>query len=229
LEAERRNGAPIERVLPRSFFERHTLEVARELLGKLLIARGPGGEVAGRIVETEAYRADDPASHSCRGETPRAAIMFGPPGVAYVYFIYGMYEMLNFVTEPEGQAGAVLIRALEPVRGEELMRHRRALGRAARAKPLQPRALASGPGKLCRALGIGLAHNGASLRGPALRVADDGYVPEAVSVSPRVGITQAVEKPWRFFIDGNACVSRAPQNRQARPWRAAGARAGEPR
>jgi DNA-3-methyladenine glycosylase len=201
--------------LARAFYERDTLEVARDLLGKVLVLSTPDGECAGRIVETEAYRGDDPASHSARGETPRAAIMFGEPGVAYVYFIYGMYEMLNFVTEPKGQAGAVLIRALEPLRGEALMQRRRALGRASSAKPLRAWELASGPGKLCRAMGVLMRHNGASLDGPELFVRDDGFEVASISVSPRVGITAAKEQPWRFFVTGNPCVSRAPQNAQA--------------
>jgi len=139
--------------------------------------------------------------------------MFGEPGVAYVYFIYGMYEMLNFVTEPKGQAGAVLIRALEPLLGQEVMIRRR---RPGRVRPLKPTELASGPGKLCRAMGIELAHNGASLRGPGLQVVDDGFVPQSVSVSPRVGITQATDRLWRFYLTAHPCVSRAPQNAQAR-------------
>jgi DNA-3-methyladenine glycosylase len=200
--------------LPRAFYARHTLEVARDLLGKVLIVSpedGSGeGVCAGRIVETEAYRSDDPASHSSRGETPRAAIMFGEPGVAYVYFIYGAYEMLNFVTESKGQAGAVLVRALEPLLGEELMHRRRGL------KSVKREQLTSGPGKLCRALGIKMSHNGESLQGPALVVADDGFKVARISVSPRVGITVAKERPWRFFITGNPFVSRAPQNAEAR-------------
>lgn len=201
-------------LLPSSFYCRHTLTVARELLGKIVVVRDAEGLTAGRIVETEAYRADDPASHSAKGKTPRASILFGKPGVAYVYFIYGTYEMLNFVTEPQGQAGAVLIRALEPVRGEERMQIRRA--RARGAKPLRSFELASGPGKLCRALGISRSHNGVSLRGPELAVVDDGFEVRSVSVSPRVGIRLATQKPWRFFVTGNPCVSRAPQNKQAR-------------
>jgi DNA-3-methyladenine glycosylase len=202
--------------LPKSFYRRDTIQVARDLLGKILVVRAPDGTTAGRIVETEAYQGDDPASHSCRGETPRAAIMFGEPGVAYVYFIYGMYEMLNFVTEPKGEAGAVLIRALEPVLGEELMRRRRAQGRVRGAKPLRRQDLTAGPGKLCRSMGIQMSHNRASLRGPALYVVEDDYVPPSISVSPRVGITQATDKPWRFILTGNPFVSRAPQNAQAR-------------
>lgn len=202
--------------LPRSFYEHNTLRVARDLLGKVLIVQASGGVAAGRIVETEAYRADDPASHSCKGETPRASIMFGQAGVAYIYFIYGMYEMLNFVTEPKGQAGAVLIRALEPLNGEERMLRRRLRGRARRARPLRHAELMDGPGKLCRALGVEMSHNGESLRGPTFVVADDGFAAKSISVSPRVGITQATEKLWRFFITGHPCVSRAPQNKLAR-------------
>lgn len=202
--------------LPQTFYEHNTLRVARELLGKILIVQAPDGAAAGRIVETEAYRADDPASHSCKGETPRAAVMFGRAGVAYIYFIYGMYEMLNFVTEPKGQAGAVLIRALEPLHGEELMLRRRLRGRARHAKALRPSELLAGPGKLCRALGVEMSHNGESLRGPVFAVVDDGFAVRSVSVSPRVGITQATDKLWRFFITGHPCVSRAPQNKEAR-------------
>jgi DNA-3-methyladenine glycosylase len=198
------------RPLARAFYARHTVEVARDLLGKTLWV----GESAIRIVETEAYRADDPASHSCRGETPRSAIMFRQPGVAYVYFIYGMYEMLNFVTEPSGTAGAVLIRAAEPIVGETRMLARRFGPQA--ATPRQRADLTRGPGKLCRALGIRLSDTGESLRGPRLIVRDDGYRPGAIAVSPRVGITVAKEVPWRFFIADHPFVSRAPQNALAR-------------
>lgn len=202
------------RLLPSSFYGRDTLEVARDLLGKILVVRaGPGGRpLSARIVETEAYSGKDPASHSCRGPTPRCAVMFGPPGVSYVYFIYGMYEMLNFVTEAKGRAGAVLIRAAEPVWGsEEGMRRRRG------GKVRHDRELAAGPGKLCRALGIRMSHNGLGLQGPELQVFDDGCRPAEVSVSPRVGIREGTDKFWRFFIAGNPSVSRAPQNREARP------------
>ncbi len=206
-------------VLRPEFYSRHTLEVARDLLGKTLIVRSrPEGPLdspnarltIGRIVETEAYRADDPASHCSRGETPRSKIMFGPPGVAYVYFIYGNYEMLNFVTEPKGAPGAVLIRAVDPLAGLEWMRKRRPPGTSTHA-------LTNGPGKLCQAMGSRMSHNGQSLRGPSLFVVDDGYRPAHVRVSPRVGIQQAKEAPWRFFIEENAFVSRVPQNRGS--WR----------
>jgi DNA-3-methyladenine glycosylase len=135
--------------------------------------------------------------------------MFGDPGVAYVYFIYGMYEMLNFVTEVQGRPGAVLVRALEPVLGEETMARRR--------KKIRLRTdLTSGPGKLCRAMGIEMRHNGMSLGGPELRVIDDGFTPRSVSASARVGISRATDRMWRFFITDHPFVSRVPQNREAR-------------
>ena len=217
-----KSEATAARVLNQAFYDRHTLLVARDLLGKVVKVRTSDGISSGRIVETEAYRADDPASHSCRGETPRASVMFGKPGVAYVYLIYGMYEMLNFVTEPTGQAGAVLIRALEPLHGMEHMLRRRSGGRNASGRSFRNSKinsafeLAAGPGKLCRSLGVKLSHNGESLRGPAIQVLDDGYRPDGILVSPRVGISVGTEKPWRFFVEGHSCVSRAPQNRMAR-------------
>lgn len=209
-----RSSAGNARLLPASFYERDTLEVARDLLGKILVVEG----IAARIVETEAYSGSDPASHSSRGPTPRCAVMFGPPGVSYVYFIYGMYEMLNFVTEKEGKAGAVLIRAAEPVWGSEEQMRKRRRG----PKVRHARELAAGPGKLCRALGVRMSHNDRSLQGPELQVFDDGFRPEAVLVSPRVGIREGTEKFWRFFIAGNPSVSHAPQNKQARPLRGKG-------
>ena len=176
-------------------------------MGKLLMVRSRAGVTVARIVETEAYSQDDPASHSCRGETPRAAVMFGEAGHAYVYFIYGMYEMLNFVTEPKGKAGAVLIRAVEPVAGEELMQKRR--------KVKKRHDLTCGPGRLCVAMGVQMSHNRQSLAVPALYVIDDGYRPERIMKSRRVGITQATEKDWRFFIANNSFVSRVRENKEA--------------
>jgi DNA-3-methyladenine glycosylase len=196
--------------LPRSFYARDTLRVARELLGKILVTRARGAVTAGRIVETEAYHGTDPAAHCGRGQTPRSAIMFGDAGVAYVYFIYGNYEMLNFVTERRGYPGAVLIRALEPVHGLERMRRRRPLAKSERD-------LTNGPGRLCQAMGVRLRDNGASLQGPRIAVVDDGFRPEAVMASPRVGISRATAAEWRYFIAGNPWVSRAPQNRAGRP------------
>ena len=162
--------------------------MARELLGKALELRRPDRRLAATIIETEAYLgADDPASHSHRGPTPRSRIMFGPPGVAYVYFIYGMYHCLNAVTEPEGTGSAVLIRALDPaVTGTPSVAGwtRRALG---------------GPGKLCRELGIDLGMNGWDLRSSDLRILDGPPVADAeVIVGPRVGINRAADLPLRF-------------------------------
>ncbi len=193
--------------LPVSFYSRDTLRVARDLLGKILVVKTKAGFTAGRIVETEAYQGNDPASHSCHGKTPRCEVMFGEAGVAYVYFIYGMYEMLNFVTEKKGFPGAVLIRAVEPVVGETLM--------AGRRKTKSRVDLTRGPGRLCQAMGIRLSHNGKSLRGPFLFVVEDGFRPRNISASPRVGIRVGVEKLWRFFITDHPFVSRAPQNQES--------------
>ncbi len=193
------------KVLQPDFYGRDTVTVARELLGKVLVVRERSSLAAIRITETEAYHGTglgaDPAAHCARGETPRCSIMFGDPGFAYVYFIYGMYEMLNFVTERKGYPGAVLIRAGEPLAGIEVMKRRRP-----RAKPGR---LASGPGVLCRALDIRLSHKGQALWGPKLYVIDDGYEPESIHVSKRVGIKVGQDRPWRFFIAGHPSVSQA--------------------
>lgn len=205
--------ALISAPLPTEFYQRNTIQVAQDLLGKVLWvntrpeypAGHPRAELtAGRIVETEAYRAGDPASHSSKGPTPRCSIMFGEPGVAYIYFIYGMYEMLNFVTEPKGEAGAVLIRALEPLYGIPLMTNRR--------KNKNPKDLTRGPGKLCQAMGVQLSQNGQGLQGPVFTVTEDGFKLGRISRSGRVGIRFAQEKLWRFFITDSTFVSRAPQN-----------------
>ena len=185
--------------LPRSFYKRDTVTVARELLGKIVAL----GESSGRIVETEAYLGiGDGAAHTARGITPRTTVIFGPPGHAYVYFIYGMYECLNLVAEPDGIAGCVLIRALEPLTGLAEMRKRRPA-----AKRVED--LANGPGKLTRALGITLRHNGVDVtRGP-LSV-HPGLGTEAIEIgtSARIGITKSADLPLRFFVKGNPCVSR---------------------
>jgi DNA-3-methyladenine glycosylase len=185
-------------ILKREFYNRPTTEVARDLLGKLLVH----GPAAGIIVETEAYLgADDLAAHSARGITERTRVIFGPPGHAYVYFIYGMYECLNLICEPNGVPGCVLIRALEPVAGLELMQQRR---RAAR----KPEELASGPGKLTMAMGITRALNGADVTRGALVVRQPGEArPIEVAVTPRIGITKCAELPLRFFLRGNRFVS----------------------
>jgi DNA-3-methyladenine glycosylase len=152
---------------------------------------------SGRIVETEAYRAGDPASHSARGQTPRSAIMFGDPGVAYVYLIYGMYPILNFVTEPQGEPGAVLIRAIEPIFGIEIMTQRR--GRFEN--------LTNGPGRLSQALGIQLSDNYQSLLGPVISVHEDNYLVPSIVSTARIGIKLGKDKLWRFYISENRHVS----------------------
>jgi DNA-3-methyladenine glycosylase len=186
-------------ILQREFYARHTVEVARELLGKVLVH----GPAAGIIVETEAYLGgEDLAAHSARGITDRTRVIFGPPGHAYVYFIYGMYECLNLVAEPEGKPGCVLIRAVEPVSGIELMRQRRAS-----ARKLED--LASGPGKLTLALGVTRAQNGADVTRGSLVVREpaERRVIE-VQVTPRIGIAQSADLPLRFLVRGNRFVSR---------------------
>jgi len=188
-----------EAPLPPEWFARDTLTVARELLGKLVIRTLPDGTVrSGRLIEVEAYLGpEDRAAHSWRGLTPRTRVMFGPPGHAYVYFIYGMHHCLNFVTRPEGEPQAVLVRALEP-------------------GPGTPRA--SGPGLVCRALEVDRSLNGAALVPPALYVADDGFRPAPVDVleTPRIGVAYAGEwalKPLRFSLRS----SSAGRGRGSRP------------
>lgn len=183
-----------------SFFERESFLVAPDLIGKILRVKKPSGRGfwVSRIVETEAYRTDDPASHCSRGRTPRCEVMFEKPGFAYVYFIYGMYHMLNFVTEPEGIPGAVLLRALEPLEGFK-------------KNDLK---LLNGPGKLCRELGIERVDNGKSLMGGRFEIVDDGVRPSNIVITPRVGIKEIVPyKPWRYFWEGHAAVSRAKENK----------------
>jgi len=189
---------PFGPILRRPFYARSAPEVARDLLGKVL-AHGPA---AGVIVETEAYLGgDDLAAHSARGLTPRTRVIFGPPGHAYVYFIYGMYECLNLVCEPEGSPGCVLIRALEPVAGIELMRSRRPA-----ARKLED--LASGPGKLTLAMAISRKHNGADVTRGSLVVRDPSERAQfAIQVTPRIGITKCADLPLRFVIQGNRFVS----------------------
>jgi DNA-3-methyladenine glycosylase len=198
--------------LPRAFYDRDTLVVARELLGCLLVHDTPGGTAAGRIVEVEAYHGEeDPACHAAAGRTRRTAPLYGHPGFGYVYLIYGMYHCFNVVTRSEGHPSAVLVRALEPVEGLDLMRARRAARRAG-AGPLADRDLANGPGKLCDALGITLAHNRADLIRSSLRV-EAGTPPAAVVWTPRVGITVGTDRFWRCFVKDSAHVSRSHLNR----------------
>jgi len=192
--------------LPPQWYEAAPDEVARRLLGKVLIRETKGKVLAGRIVETEAYfGVDDPAAHSAAGRTARNSVLFGPPGHAYVYFIYGVHYCLNVSCEPAGQAGCVLIRALEPLAGQEMMSRNRGLKSGANA-----RSLTGGPGKLCSALSITRAENGCDMtaRRAALRIADDGCEAGEIVVTPRIGISKAADRPLRFLLHGSACVSR---------------------
>jgi DNA-3-methyladenine glycosylase len=187
------------KVVCRAFFSRPAVEVARDCLGKILVH----GKTAGRIVEVEAYLGvDDRAAHVWAGITDRTRVIFGPPGHAYVYFIYGMYECLNFVAEPEGQAGCVLIRALEPLAGLKLMHRRRPTAK-------HPEDLCSGPGKLTRAMAITRKQNGADLIAGPLQVRrTNEELSFDVQVTPRIGITHCADWPLRFLIAGNRHVSR---------------------
>ncbi len=186
-------------ILPRDFYARPTVEVARDLLGKVLVH----GRTAGRIVEAEAYLGlEDRAAHASRGRTERTKVLFGPPGHAYVYFIYGMYECLNLVAEADGTPGCVLIRALEPLTGLSVMRRRRPAAR-------RPEELASGPGRLTLAMGITRAQYGADVtRGDFTVRRLDREEPFDVEAGPRVGIRHCADWPLRFLITGNPCVSR---------------------
>lgn len=183
--------------LGEEFFARSVHQVARELVGCTLLVDGVGGV----IVETEAYEAADPACHAYVGRTVRNGVLFGPPAHAYVYLSYGIHSLLNAVCAPEGEAAAVLIRALEPTDGIEQMMHRRG-GK-------QPWELCSGPGKLTEALEVGLGLNGASLLKAPFRLHPPAH-PEAIEVvaGPRIGITKAVELPWRYCAARNRHVSR---------------------
>ena len=189
-------------VVPRDFYLDPPDLVAQKLLGKLLVR----GEMVGRIVEVEAYFGEaDAASHAFPGKTARNAVLFGPPGHAYVYFIYGMYFCLNVSCEREGRAGGVLFRALEPIRGLETMARNR------RLDPARVAALSSGPGRLCQAFGITRDRdNGADFTSPKsdLQIRDDGFRASDVLVTPRIGISKDAERPARFLLAGNPFVSK---------------------
>ena len=185
--------------LRRSFFDRSVHKVAPELIGATLVVNGVGGV----IVEVEAYHHTDPAAHSYIGRTERNAVMFGPAGYAYVYRSYGIHWCLNFVCEEAGSASAVLIRALEPTDGLAAMRRRRGL--------IDAHALCSGPGKLCEALGVTAKHNGLSLDRSPFDLRARNEIPGVVA-GVRIGITKAVEKPWRYGLKGSRFLSKPFKN-----------------
>jgi DNA-3-methyladenine glycosylase len=195
-------------VLSRDFYERATLDVARDLIGKVLVHETGAGRASGVIVETEAYIGeDDPACHAAPGPTARNAPLYGPPGIAYVYLNYGIHYLVNAVTEAEGWPAAVLIRALAPLDGIGLMRRRRARGTARAAASFDETELCRGPGNLTKALGIDLRQNLKDLTASSLRVEDRGLGIGPLTWSPRIGITQAADRPWRCSVAGHACVS----------------------
>jgi DNA-3-methyladenine glycosylase len=203
------SGPPLER----SFYDRDTEIVARELLGAILECETPDGIAAGRIVETEAYLGEhDLACHAAAGRTERTAPLYGPPGNAYVYFIYGMYWCFNAVTRAEHEPGAVLVRAVEPVQGIDLMRRRR-------PKAKRDVDLTNGPGKLCLALGITGAMNWNPLqRAPLLIRVGDAITDEDVVVTPRIGIKQWADAPLRYFVRDNPFVSKTPASFPRTEW-----------
>lgn len=190
--------------LPRAFFNRPTLDVTADLIGKVLVHRTRAGLAAGMIVEAEAYIGeDDPACHAAPGPTKRNAPLYGPPGVAYVYLNYGMHYLVNAVTESEGAPAAVLIRALQPLDGIELMLKRRRVGR----RPIPEAELCRGPGNLTRALGITLKENRLDLTSRRLWIEDRGLRAGPARWGTRVGITRGTERPWRCWLDGHPSVS----------------------
>jgi len=196
------------RPLDRAFFSRDPRRVARELLGKVLVREAEGAPLTARIVEVEAYLGnEDPAAHSAAGNTARTAVLFGPPGYAYVYFIYGNHYCLNVSCEPEGMAGGVLVRALEPISGVEQMAKARGMEIHG---PKDLVKLTSGPGRLAQAFGITrTGDNGCDLTSAesSLWIGEDGYRARGVRVTPRIGITKAADMPLRYVLAGNAFVS----------------------
>jgi DNA-3-methyladenine glycosylase len=194
--------------LPREFYARPTLHVARDLIGKVLVHDTPDGSASGIIVEAEAYIGEqDPACHAAPGPTPRNAPLYGPPGRAYVYLNYGMHYLVNAVTQAEGDPAAVLLRALAPLDGLDLMRERRAALRRAPAPSLADDGLCRGPGNLTCALGITLGENRLDLCASRLRIEDRGIAAGDVAWSPRIGISVGTEQWWRAFVRGHPCVS----------------------
>jgi DNA-3-methyladenine glycosylase len=197
-------GQSRRRVLPHAFYERPTLKVAEELLGKVLVHRTRAGATSGVIVETEAYIGeDDPACHASFGRTARSEPLFGPPGFAYVYLNYGIHCLMNAVTEADGYPGAVLIRALQPLDGLELMRKRRAPD----GRDIDDHALCRGPGNLTKALGITITDNRLDLTTSKLAIEDRSIWVGRIATGPRIGIRVAIERPWRYWVEGHRSVS----------------------
>ena len=196
-------------ILRSDFYARPTLDVARDLLGKVLRHRTSEGVASGRIVEVEAYIGeDDPACHAAPGPTERNAPLYGPPGIAYVYLNYGLHYLVNAVTEKKGSPAAVLIRALEPLDGLELMRRRRAQAKWRQGKPApSDHDLCRGPGNLTAALGITLKQNRLPLTRGALVIEDRGYTVDAFAWSPRIGIRVGTEHHWRCYVTDSQAVS----------------------
>jgi DNA-3-methyladenine glycosylase len=201
--------------LPHDFYERPTLDVARDLLGKVLVHRRGGVVTSGTIVEVEAYIGEsDPACHAAPGPTKRNAPLYGPPGLAYVYLNYGIHSLFNVVTEADGSPAAILVRALDPLDGIETMRRRRARAAKGRAKTrgasIAVADLCRGPGNLTMAMGITLDDNLADLAGDRLFIEDRGIKTGRIVWSPRIGIRVGTEKPWRASIAGHPSVSGRP-------------------
>jgi DNA-3-methyladenine glycosylase len=211
LRASRSGG----QVLSRRFYNRPTLDVAKDLIGKVLVHETRAGVASGIIVEAEAYIGEsDPACHAAPGPTRRNAPLYGPPGIAYVYLNYGIHYLVNAVTEAEGWPAAVLIRALEPKDGIPLMRRRRAGGRKPSEIPVDD--LCRGPGNLTKALGITLAQNGVDLTRGALRIEDQKDPKRPVHWSRRIGINVGVEQEWRVTADGSPALSGRPERSERR-------------
>lgn len=203
--------------LPRSFYERATLKVARDLIGKILVHDTREGTASGVIVEAEAYIGEsDPACHAAPGRTRRNEPLYGPPGIAYVYLNYGIHYLVNAVTEPDGWPAAVLLRALEPREGIDLMRQRRVRGTAKKPEDLPLDDLCRGPGNLTKALGIDLRQNRLDLTSSALRIVDGDGMKRRVTWTRRIGIAVGVEQEWRVFDPASTALSGPEARTRAR-------------
>lgn len=214
MREPRRDFGTVAGPLPRSFYARPTLAVARDLIGKVLVHDTPAGVASGTIVEVEAYIGEaDPACHAAPGPTARNAPLYGAPGIAYVYLNYGIHYLVNAVTEDEGSPAAVLIRALEPLDGEAVMRRRRARGTGKTPASFAAADLCRGPGNLTRALGITLRDNRLDLTGSRLRIEDRGLPPPDVVWSRRIGIRVGTDVDWRCYAAGSPAVSGVRLNR----------------